>query len=122
MKKIIIATLMATLATTAMATEKIDIYKYDMITIYKNMPKSIAGMEKSGIKMTNEGTNPYKILDDKVLSCKALGFSHPTKQGFGDHMMYHYTKQLKNDVEATCDENIYKGGTVSFSLLVDGND
>ena len=122
MKKIIIATSMVTLATTAMATEKIDIYEYDMITIYKNMPKTIAGLEKSAIKMINEGVNPYKILDGKVLSCKTLGFSKPTKQDFGDHVGYHYTKQLKNDVEAICDENIYKGGTVSFSLLVDGND
>ncbi|BAF72952.1 hypothetical protein [Sulfurovum sp. NBC37-1] len=123
MKKILMTTAIATLTTVTMAAEKIDIYKYDMITIYKNVPSTIAKMEMSSIKMTNDGVNPYKVLKGKVLSCKKLGFDgKEEKQDFPDHLLYHYTKHLKNDVEASCDENVYKGGTVNFSVLVDGND
>ncbi|SFV50570.1 hypothetical protein MNB_SM-7-1125 [hydrothermal vent metagenome] len=101
---------------------KIDINKYDMISIYKNAPDSVEEGEKSGAKFINEGTNPYKILDDTALSCKELGFSKFTKENFDDFVRYHYTKMVKNDVEATCDENIYKNGSNNFSILVDGND
>ncbi|HFU77691.1 MAG TPA: hypothetical protein ENK68_04225 [Epsilonproteobacteria bacterium] len=123
MKKTIIATVLVTFVTSTMAAEKIDIYEYDMITVYKNIPEMMADMEMDGIKMTNDGVNPYKVLDGKVLSCKELGFTgKPTEQSFPDHKYYRYTKALKNDVEAVCTENIYKGGTVNFSVLVDGND
>jgi len=47
-----------------------------------------------GIKMTNDGVNPYKILEGTVLSCKELGFDKkPDKQVFPDHVYYFYTKQ-----------------------------
>jgi len=123
MKKLLVVTAMTTLLTSAMATEKIDIYKYDMITVYKNISSTIAKIELDGIKMSNDGINPYKVLQGTVLSCKKLGYlKRPTKQLFPDHVLYHYTKQLKNDVEATCDENIYKNGSMNFSVLIDGND
>ena len=123
MKKLLIATAVAALLTSAMATEKIDIYKYDRIEIYKNISSMIADIEMDGIKMTNDGVNPYKVLKGKVLSCRKLGFDKkPDKQVFPDHVMYSYKKQLKNDVEATCTENIYKNGSVNFSVLIDGSD
>lgn len=123
MKTILIATAVATLTTAVMAVEKIDIYKYDIISVYKNIPEMMADMEMDGIKMTNDGVNPYKVLDGKVLSCNELGFNgKPTEQSFPDHKYYRYTKALKNDVEAVCTENVYKGGTVNFSVLIDGND
>ena len=122
MKILLIATTVL-LTTAAMATEKIDIYKYDRIEIYKNISSTIAEIEIDGIKMTNDGVNPYKILEGTVLSCKELGFDKkPDKQVFPDHVYYLYTKQLKNDVEATCMENIYKNGSMSFAVLIDGSD
>ncbi|BAF72959.1 hypothetical protein [Sulfurovum sp. NBC37-1] len=123
MKKILITTAVATLTTAMMAAEKIDIYKYDIISVYKNVPEMMADLELDGIKMTNDGVNPYKVLKGKVLSCKELGFKgKPVEQSFPDLVSYGYTKKLKNDVEAVCTEIIYKGGTVNFSVLIDGND
>ncbi|WP_294955321.1 hypothetical protein [Sulfurovum sp.] len=108
--------------TAAYTAEKIDIDKYDMISIYKNTPSFVTKMEKKNAKFANEGSNPYKIMEKAALTCKSLGFVKHTKQDFGDHVLYHYTKMVKNDVEAVCDENIYKGGTENFAVLVDGND
>jgi len=123
MKKTIIATALAVLVTSSMAEEKIDINQYDMISVFKNAPASVEQGEKSGAKFTNDGVNPYKIID-KALSCKELGFTKYTKKDFSDfgYVRYHYTKMVKNDVEAFCNEDIYKGGTKNFSILIDGND
>ena len=104
------------------AAEKIDINKYDMITIYKNAPSFVAKMEKKGAKFANEGTNPYKIMENTTFSCKDLGFSKHTKKDWGEYVQKSYTKMVKNDVEAICDEKVYKGGTENFAVLVDGND
>ena len=109
-------------ATSVIASQKIDIYKYDIIDIYKNLPTFIADLELDNIKMSNKGINPYKILKGKALSCKKLGFDKkPTKQVFPDHIYYRYTKELKNSVVATCTESIYRNGSINFSVLIDGN-
>jgi len=101
------------------ATQKIDINVYDFITIYKNTPDFIAKMVKQNVKFGKEGT---KIVDNVTYSCKDLGFTTSNEQKFHDHVSYHYTKQVKNNVEAVCDENIFKGGTHNFAILIDGND
>jgi len=121
MKRVVV--LIVAFATLATASEKIDIYKYDLIEIYKNLPSFIADLELDNIKMTNEGVNPYKVLKGKALNCKKLGFNKkPTKQVFPDSIYYRYTKELKNNVEATCTESIYKNGSINFSVLIDGSD
>lgn len=122
-KRVTVAMVVALLSTSMMfAEEKIDIDKYDMITIYKNTPSIVADMEKESAKFINKGVNPYKIIENPTFSCEDLGFSKPTTKDFGDYVRKHYSKVVKNDVEAQCDEQVYKGGTVNFAILVDGND
>ena len=108
------------------AGEKIDIDKYDIINIIRNAPDFIIKIELDNNKMTNEGINPYKILETFDFNCKSLGFTKNGKgyreEKFPDHQYYYYTKKLKNGVEAVCEESIFKGGAKSMAILVDGND
>ena len=115
--KIVMATVLG--VSTLYSAQKIDINVYNFITIYKNTPDFIAQIVKQNVKLSKEGT---KIVNNVTYSCKDLGFTTANEQKFHDHMSYHYTKQVKNNVVAVCDENIFKGGTHNFAVLIDGND
>ena len=126
------ALLSASLGSVATAADpKIDLVKYDIVNIYKNISDETM---KSRIHDDDFqlGDNPHKILKDINFSCESLGFSKSDpgfkKQDYPDHSERFYTKKQEGHEDSVCNESIYKKsgfnsfGTNAFAYIVDGND
>jgi hypothetical protein len=114
-----------------LAEQKIDIVKYDIVNIYRNVSdKAMKRFIKD--EVFQYGDSPYKVLKEVKFGCTDLGFSASdpdyAETSFPDHLNRHYEKVQNEELTSTCDESDFKNakydisGSHSFAMLIDGSD